>query len=165
MSYFPVNKSLVNLPALVSQPSTGGNFYAYTYTHTPKITLLSNKFFSASSSSFTFPFTHYFLAIIDYYLSSEVQSHTSLSALPYLLLFCFFLAMPSKACGILVPQSGTELTRPSVEALEARSLNHWTTREVQLCPFFCPNPQVSKTFWVTKYLRKLRFCIKVYMHM
>ena len=62
----------------------------HTYTHTPlKNNTVSNKFFSASLTSFIFPFTHCFLAIIDHYLSSEVQSHTSLSALPYLL-FCLF---------------------------------------------------------------------------
>ena len=32
------------------------------------------------------------------------------------------------ACGILVPQPGTEPVPPAVEA---QSLNHWTTREVQ----------------------------------
>ena len=31
------------------------------------------------------------------------------------------------ACGILVPQPGIEPVPP---ALEAQSLNHWTTREV-----------------------------------
>ena len=31
------------------------------------------------------------------------------------------------ACGILVPQPGTE---PKSPAVEAQSLNHWTSREV-----------------------------------
>ena len=35
----------------------------------------------------------------------------------------------ASACGILVPQSGIELIPPAVEA---RSLNHWSTREVPL---------------------------------
>ena len=37
----------------------------------------------------------------------------------------FFLVAPL-ACGILVPQRGIKPTPPAVEA---RSLNHWTTRE------------------------------------
>ena len=31
------------------------------------------------------------------------------------------------ACGIIIPQPGIELVAPAVEA---RSLNHWTAREV-----------------------------------
>ena len=37
----------------------------------------------------------------------------------------FFLVAPL-ACGILIPQGGIKLTPPAVEA---QSLNHWTTRE------------------------------------
>ena len=37
------------------------------------------------------------------------------------------------ACGTLVPQPGTE---PRSLAVEARSLNHWTTREVPEMIFF-----------------------------
>ena len=41
----------------------------------------------------------------------------------------FFFFWPyCTACGILVPQAGTEPVPPAVEA---QSLNHWTTREVQ----------------------------------
>ena len=36
------------------------------------------------------------------------------------------------ACGILIPQPGIE---PAAPALEERSLNHWTTREVQYKAF------------------------------
>ena len=36
------------------------------------------------------------------------------------------------ACAILVPQPGTELKPP---ALEAKSLNPWTAREAQVSPF------------------------------
>ena len=38
----------------------------------------------------------------------------------------FFLTAPS-TCEILVPQPGTE---PGPPALEAWSLNHWTTKEI-----------------------------------
>ena len=44
------------------------------------------------------------------------------------LLLFFFLSPPCVACGILVHCPGIE---PSPPAVEARSLNHWTTREVQ----------------------------------
>ena len=44
-----------------------------------------------------------------------------------LVLFCFFLATPHSARGILVPQPGMEPTPPAVEA---QSLNHWTARVV-----------------------------------
>ena len=37
------------------------------------------------------------------------------------------------ACGILVPQPGI---KPMPPALEAQSLNHWTTREVLLFLIF-----------------------------
>lgn len=50
------------------------------------------------------------------------------------LLFFFFLSVPPTACGILVPQPGIE---PKSLVVEARSLNHWTTRkEVSLSLFF-----------------------------
>ena len=39
----------------------------------------------------------------------------------------FFFLPHHVACGILVPQPGIE---PGPPALEDRSLNHWTTREV-----------------------------------
>ena len=38
-----------------------------------------------------------------------------------------------EVCGILVPRSGIELAPP---ALEAWSLNHWTTREVPVGKYF-----------------------------
>ena len=43
------------------------------------------------------------------------------------LFVCVFLAGHA-ACGILFPQPGVE---PNPPAVEAQSLNHWTTREVQ----------------------------------
>ena len=48
------------------------------------------------------------------------------------LLFFLFLAMPYTACEILVPQPGI---KPMPPAVEAWSLNHWTTREV---PVYLP---------------------------
>ena len=42
--------------------------------------------------------------------------------------FLFFWPRPA-ACGILVPQPGIE---PALPAVEAWSLNHWTTREVPI---------------------------------
>ena len=36
------------------------------------------------------------------------------------------------ACRILVPQPGT---KPTLPAVEAQSLNHWTSREVSLADF------------------------------
>ena len=47
--------------------------------------------------------------------------------------FMLFIWSCCTACGILVPQGGTELTPP---ALEAQSLNHWITREVPQFLFF-----------------------------
>ena len=38
-----------------------------------------------------------------------------------------FFWLRYKACGMLVPQPGVE---PAPPAVEAQSLNHWTTREV-----------------------------------
>ena len=49
------------------------------------------------------------------------------------ILFIFLIFWPHQAaCGILVPWPGIEPTPP---ALEVRSLNHWTTREVLLIIF------------------------------
>ena len=42
--------------------------------------------------------------------------------------FCFLFWPHHAACGILVPQPGIE---PESPALEVRSLNQWTTREVR----------------------------------
>ena len=44
----------------------------------------------------------------------------------YIMYFLFF-GCTSRHAGILVPQPGVELVPPAVEA---RSLNHWTAREV-----------------------------------
>ena len=46
-----------------------------------------------------------------------------------LFFFNFYLFFGRAACGILVAQTGIE---PAPPALEARSLNHWTAREVPL---------------------------------
>ena len=46
--------------------------------------------------------------------------------------FSFFL-LHYAACGILVPQPGI---KPMSPAMEAQSLNHWTTREVPHLLFF-----------------------------
>ena len=44
------------------------------------------------------------------------------------------LALPLRtACGILVPRPGIE---PMPPAVEAQSLNHWTTREVPGSPLY-----------------------------
>ena len=43
--------------------------------------------------------------------------------------FCLFVWPPCAACGILVPQPGIEPVPPAVEA---RSLNHWTTLATDL---------------------------------
>ena len=46
----------------------------------------------------------------------------------FLFFFCTFRFWPCRdACGILVPRPGME---PAPPAVEARGLNHWTTREV-----------------------------------
>ena len=50
-----------------------------------------------------------------------------------LFLSCFFFWPRPTACGILVSQPGME---PKPPALEARSLNHWTVREVPKRYFF-----------------------------
>ena len=50
------------------------------------------------------------------------------------ILFILFYFWPyHAACGILVPRPGTE---PAPPALEAQSLNHWTTREVPCAEVF-----------------------------
>ena len=46
------------------------------------------------------------------------------------------------ACGILAPQPGI---KPAPLAVEAWSLNHWTTREVPLLPFSKVRESISKT--------------------
>ena len=42
-------------------------------------------------------------------------------------IFCFIFGPHRTACGILVPQSRI---KPAPPAVEAESLNYWTTREV-----------------------------------
>ena len=42
----------------------------------------------------------------------------------------FFFWLPHIACGTLVPWPGIEPISPALEALEAWSPIHWTTREV-----------------------------------
>ena len=63
----------------------------------------------------------------------------------YFILFHFMPcpAMPHTACGILVPYPGIE---PMPPALEARSLNHWTTGEVPSilwCYIYAPPSKYS----------------------
>ena len=45
----------------------------------------------------------------------------------------FFFLAHTVACGILIPWWGIKPTPPALEAL---SLNHWTTREVPVHPYF-----------------------------
>ena len=52
---------------------------------------------------------------------------TTWKATLFVLEFCLFVCLHSEARGIAVPQPGIE---PMPPALEARSLNHGTTREV-----------------------------------
>ena len=60
--------------------------------------------------------------------SSVVKSKAScLSETAQIVGFFFFFWSHCAACGILVPQPGTE---PAPPALEAQILNHWTAREV-----------------------------------
>ena len=55
--------------------------------------------------------------------NSVYQLHTTCNSA----FFFFFLSWPHRtSCGLLVPPPGIEPTPP---ALEAQSLNHWTTRE------------------------------------
>ena len=59
----------------------------------------------------------------------------------YLFIFSFFFFLifwpcPA-ACGILVPRPGMQ---PEPPAVEAWSLNHWTTREVPLC-IYCASAE------------------------
>ena len=51
---------------------------------------------------------------------------------PFMYLF-FYFWLHHAACGILIPRPGTE---PMPPAVEVRSLNHWTTREVPWLPCF-----------------------------
>ena len=51
----------------------------------------------------------------------------------FFLFFFLFFWLHSTACGILVPWPGIE---PLPPAVEAQSLNHWTTGEVPVCRFF-----------------------------
>ena len=73
-----------------------------------------------------------------------------------------------RACGILVPQLGVELTPPS---LKAQSLNHWTAREVPLAFLkislrisllgYFPSHLLVKTAetWVQSLIKELRSCM------
>lgn len=60
--------------------------------------------------------------------------------------FCSFLSffldhtVQHVGCGILAPQPGT---KPTPRALEARSLNHWNTKEVLVILFFSSFSVVS----------------------
>ena len=55
----------------------------------------------------------------------------------------FFFFWPCHvACGILVSQPGIEIVPP---ALEAQSLNHWTTREVSQSIFTNESTEMSST--------------------
>ena len=47
--------------------------------------------------------------------------------IPFLVVLCFCFGPHCLACGVLVPWSGME---PPPPAMEAQSLNHWTTKEV-----------------------------------
>ena len=71
-----------------------------------------------------------------YYLLDIVVStlHFLLHFIPPVTLYgsFFFPLLHHEACGILVPQLGVETVPP---ALEAWSLNHWTTREVFMVVF------------------------------
>ena len=64
--------------------------------------------------------------------------------------FFFFFLLCHTACRLLVPQPGI---KPMPSAVEVRSLNHWTTREVPhvLCLFFLP-------LWSTD-LNSEQFCL------
>ena len=53
-----------------------------------------------------------------------------------IILALFFFRLCNTACGILVPRPGI---KPMPPAVEAQSLNHWTTREV------CPGPILNST--------------------
>ena len=73
-------------------------------------------------------------------LPHQVGRETSWSFMTLILFFSFW---PYCAlCGILVPQPGI---KPAPPALEAWSLNHWTTREV---PQLISNPKVRKALIV-----------------
>ena len=62
------------------------------------------------------------------YLMSPL--HSFLCVLSFFVVFFWLCHL---ACGILVPQPGTE---PVTPALEVWSLNHWTAREVPCFVFF-----------------------------
>ena len=50
----------------------------------------------------------------------------------------FYFWLHHAACGILIPRPGIE---PMPPAVEVRSLNHWTTREVPWLPVFTCKPR------------------------
>ena len=60
-------------------------------------------------------------------LKGQVSWETDISLALVLFIFIYYYYFCHGACGILVPQPGTELMSP---AWEAWHLNHWTTREV-----------------------------------
>ena len=62
-----------------------------------------------------------------HFLSSSSTFIIIILILSNLISLCLFFFCHVVACGILVPQPGIEPTPPAVEA---RRLNHWTTREV-----------------------------------
>ena len=66
----------------------------------------------------------------------------------FFILFFFFFFWPRwAACRILVPPRGSE---PALLALEARSLNHWTTREVPCFSILNVNSSIHSCFFLSE---------------
>ena len=64
---------------------------------------------------------------LDTWVNSKGRVAADLYKQPLILRMAFFFFLPGQiACRILVPQLGTEPVPPAVEA---QSLNQWTTRE------------------------------------
>ena len=109
------------------------------FLHSDKV----SKYYS-SSKRWTFLPLH-FSFILFIYLFIKIlflfADKAALFLVLFVYLFIYFWLYPT-ACRILVPWPGIE---PAPPALEARSLNHWTTREV---PYFIFWKIYPYTFYV-----------------
>ena len=79
------------------------------------------------SDSKVHAWSHYALIGIVFAPPSPLSMKPSICLSTYLSIYLFIYLPHRVACGNLVPQAGIE---PAPPAVEAWSLNHWTTKEV-----------------------------------
>ena len=66
------------------------------------------------------------------------------------------------ACGILVPRPGI---KPVPPAVEAQSLNHWTSREVPIFVYIAVYPPIEWTFVLIPLFCYYKQCGKMFLYM